>query len=425
MLPQRRSLKHEIIGGITTFLTMSYIIVVNPAILATEGTGMSFSGVMTATVLLAFSMTLMMGLYAKLPFAVAPAMGINAFVTYGLILGEKIPWPVAMGMVFWAGVLFLLISVTPLRMLVVKTLPNNIKLGATVGIGLFLAFIGLKNAGIIVANTATFVGMGPLSGPALLAFLGLLIVLPLMARKNPLAFLIGIVAVTLMGIGLGYTAAPQEFVAPPDFQSVFLKLDVSGALQLTLLPAILAIVFTDLFDSLSTFVGVARAGNLIDAEGNPLQLRQGLIVDSFATFLAGLFGTSSGTAFIESAAGIEAGARTGFASVVTAFCFLPFLFLSPVVAMVPAYATAPVLVCVGLLMFGNVVELEVKRFEEWGPAALTILLIPLTFSITKGFLCGILVHVLLHVLTGRGRELPVGLSILGVLSAILLFLGGH
>ena len=420
MLPARLSFKHEIIGGLTTFLTMSYIIVVNPAILATQGTGMSFSGVMTATVLLSFSMTLMMGLYAKLPFAVAPAMGINAFVTYGLILGEQIPWQVALGMVFWAGVIFLIISATPLRMLMVKTLPKNIKLGSTVGIGLFLSFIGLKNAGLIVANPATLVSMGELRGPPLLAFLGLLIVLPLMARKNALAFVIGIVVVTLFGMGLGYTSPPSNFVAAPDFESVFLKLDVMGALKWSLFPAIMAIVFTDLFDSLSTFVGVARAGKLMDEDGNPIHLKQGLIVDSFATFLAGIFGTSSGTAFIESAAGIEAGARTGFASVVTALCFLPFLFLSPLVSMVPAYATAPVLICVGLMMFGNVVELEVRKFEEWVPAALTILLIPLTFSITKGFLCGILVHVLLHLLVGRGKELSPGLIIRGVLLAALM-----
>lgn len=416
-------IKKELIGGFTTFLTMSYIIVVNPLILSTPGTGIPFNGALTATVLLSFSMTLLMGLYAGLPFAVAPAMGLNAFFTYGLILGEKIPWQVALGLVSWAGVLFLLISMTSLRELTVRALPHNIKLGATVGIGLFLSFIGLKNAGLVVSDAATYVRMGDLKGTALLSFLGLLVILPLMAKKKAWAFLVGILFVTVAALARGELKLPEAAIAAPDFGSVMFQLDAVGALKLSLLPAIFAIVFTDLFDSLSTFVGVARAGNLMDENGDPKNLKKGLIVDSIATFAAGLLGTSSGTAFIESAAGIEAGARSGKASVVTAFCFLPFLFLSPLLSVVPGYATAPVLICVGLLMFGHVVHLEVKRFEDWLPAALTVLLIPLTFSITKGFLCGIFVHTLLYGMVGRAKELTAGMWALGVLSGVLLFCG--
>lgn len=415
--------KNDIIGGITTFLTMSYIIVVNPSIMSTPGTGMSFNGVMAATVILSFSMTLMMGLYAKLPFGVAPAMGINAFVTFGLILGQKIPWPIAMGMVFWAGVFFLLISVTPLRTMIVKALPQNIKLGATIGIGLFLSFIGLKNSGIIVSDPVTFVRMGEWEISSVLAVIGLLVIFPLIARKNPFSFLISIATVTILARIFGLISFPVSIVAKPDFESVFLKLDVMGALHWVLLPSILVLVFTDLFDSLSTFVGVAKAGNLLDEKGNPIRLKEGLIVDSFATFFAGLLGTSSGTTFIESAAGIEAGARSGFASVVTAFCFLPFLFFSPLLGMVPAYATAPVLICVGLMMFRNIVELDTKKIEDWVPAVVTILLIPLTFSITKGFLCGLFLHTILYALTGRLKEISSAMWVLGVLSGTLLWVG--
>ena len=274
-----------------------------------------------------------------------------------------------------------------------------------------------------MSDPVTFVRMGEWETSTVLAVIGLLVIFPLVARKNPFSFLISIATVTILARIFGLISFPVSIVAKPDFESVFLKLDVMGALHWALLPSILVLVFTDLFDSLSTFVGVAKAGNLIDEKGNPLRLREGLIVDSFATFFAGLLGTSSGTTFIESAAGIEAGARSGFASVVTAFCFLPFLFFSPLLGMVPAYATAPVLICVGLMMFRNIVELDTKKIEDWVPAVVTILLIPLAFSITKGFLCGLFLHTVLYVLTGRLKEISSAMWILGVLSGTLLWVG--
>lgn len=222
---------------------------------------------------------------------------------------------------------------------------------------------------------------------------------------------------SLLSCILGYTKLPQTFFAAPDFDSVFLKLDIWGALKWSLLPAIVSLVFTDLFDSISTFVGVSRAGGLIDREGNPLRLREGLIVDAFATLTAGLFGTSAGTAYIESAAGIEAGGRTGLTAVVTAFLFLPCLFLAPLIGVIPPVATAPVLICVGLLMFKNVFDLKIKDLAEFVPGFLTIILIPLSFSITKGLMWGILLHVVLFVSTGRAREVTLAMWILGILSA--------
>ncbi len=320
----------EIMAGLTTFFTMSYIVVVNPSILATEGTGMSFTGVMTATVLLCFIMTLAMGLYAKLPFAVAPGMGVNAFFTYSIVLGQKVPWPIALGMVFWSGIIFLIISATPIREKIATAIPLHLRIASAGGIGVFLSFIGFKNAAFIAADPVTFVKLGALDHRTWLSFFGLLIIVLLHRRKNPFAFLVAIFAVTLGAIVFGAVHFPQTLFSFPDFESTFLKFDPLGALKLAFLPAIISMMFTDLFDSISTFIGVSYANGLVDEKGEPKNLRQGLIVDSFATLVGGPLGTSAGTAYIESSAGIEVGGRTGFTSVVTAFCFLPCLFLAPI-----------------------------------------------------------------------------------------------
>ena len=387
------SIRTEAIAGITTFFTMAYIIVVNPAILSTPGTGMAFSGVLTATVLICFSMTLLMGLYAKLPFGVAPGMGINAFFTYTIILTQGIWWQVALGIVFWAGVLFLLISVTRVRETIAKAIPKELRLGTAAGIGILLTFIGLKNAGLVVADPVTLVKLGVLGRETVLAIFGLIVTLVFMMRGSALAYLAGIFSVTLFAWAAGMVPSPPSFFSAPDFQSVFLKLDIFGALKLALLPAIVALLFTDLFDSISTFMGVAHAANLLDENGDPRNLRQGLIVDSVATFGAGLAGTSPGTAYIESIAGINSGGRTGLTSVFTALCFLPCFFLAPLAGMVPGYATAPVLLLLGAAMFKSVGSISFGKIEEGLPGFLTIILIPLTFSITQGILWGFIAHV--------------------------------
>jgi AGZA family xanthine/uracil permease-like MFS transporter len=414
--------RSEVIGGVTTFLAMAYIVVVNPGILATEGTGLPFSGVLTATVLLCFSMTLLMGLYAKLPFGVAPGMGINAYFTFTVILGQKVPWPVALGIVFWAGVLFLLTSVTPVRVLIAQAIPNGIRISMAAGIGVFLTFIGLRNAGMVAFDPVTFVRPGALDHRALLAMVGMTVTLWLMNRKSPFAFLAGIATVTGIAWLTGLVPAPESFWSPPDFESVFLKLDVLGALKLSLLPAIVGILFTDLFDSISTFMGVSMSAGLLDEDGNPRRLKEGLVVDALATIGAGLFGTSSGTAYIESAAGINAGARTGIAAVTTALCFLPCFFVAPLAGAVPAYAVAPVLILVGAMMFRSVSAIDFSRFEEVLPAFLTVTMIPLTFSITQGILWGFVSHAGLYLLAGRGREVKPAMYVLAVLSIGLLVL---
>ena len=418
-----RALYADAIGGITTFFTMAYIVVVNPAILATAGTGMPFSGAMTATVLVASSMTLLMGLYAQLPFAVAPGMGLNAFFAFTIVLQSKVPWQTALGMVFWAGVLFLLVSTTPLRERIALAIPASLRAAAAAGIGLLLTFIGLRNAGLIVGDPSTLVRMGTLDHRAALLLVGLLIAAALMRRENPLAFLAAIFAVTALAWALGYATRPERLTSAPDFSSAFLALDIRGALNIALLPSILAILFTDLFDSLSTFIGVASAAGLTDPDGRPINLRRGLIVDALATLSSGLAGTSPGTAYVESIAGIRMGARTGRASVVTALCFLPCFFLAPLAAAVPAYATSAVLVLVGVSMFQSIAAIDFSSIEDALPAFVTAVLIPLTLSITQGLLWGFVLHALLYAAVGRWRDVGATLWLLSALSAALLVIG--
>jgi AGZA family xanthine/uracil permease-like MFS transporter len=415
-------LQSEILGGVTTFLAMAYIVVVNPSILATEGTGMSFSGVLTATVLLCFTMTLLMGLYAKLPFGVAPGMGLNAFFTYTIVLQGGVPWPVALGITFWAGVLFLLLSVTPLRESIAMAIPESLRLAAAAGIGLLLTFIGLQNAGFVAANPATLVGVGPLDHRTLVTLLGLAIIVVLTRHGSPLAYLASILAGTAVAWTAGWVTPPDTWLSAPDFSSVFLKLDVLGALQLALVPAIVTVMLTDLFDSLSTFIGVAHASNLLDEHGRPKNLRQGLVVDALATLGAGLFGSSAGTAYVESVAGIRMGGRTGMTAVVAGLCFLPCLFIAPLAGAVPPYATAAVLIMVGVAMFQTVSRIEFAQLEIGVPAFATLILIPLTFSITQGILWGFILYASLHALTGRARDVGATTWALALVSVGLLVL---
>lgn len=415
-------MSREVIGGVTTFLTMSYIVVVNPAILSSPGTGIPFSGALTATVLVCVTMTLLMGLYARLPYGVAPGMGLNAFFAYTLIINGGVPWPVALGIIFWAGVVFLLVSVTPLREQVALAIPRSLQLATAAGIGLLLTFIGLQNAGLIAANPATMVGVGPLDHRALLALLGLVVSVWLARRNNPFAYLAGIAVVTGIAWIAGYVTPPSSWFAAPDFSSVFFKLDAWGALQLSLIPAMLTVMLTDLFDSLSTFIGVSHAAGMTNERGEPKNLKQGLIVDSFATLGAGLFGTSSGTAYVESIAGIRMGGRSGMSAVVTAICFLPCLFIAPVAGAIPTYATSAVLILVGVSMFQSVTRIPFDELEAAIPAYATLILIPLTFSITQGILWGFILHAALHAVAGRGRDVTGPAWGLAAVSVALLII---
>ena len=423
-LPPRATTAYaDVVGGLTTFVTMAYIVVVNPGILSSQGTGMPFSGALTATVLIAFSMTLAMGVYARLPFAVAPGMGLNAFFAFTIVLQDQVPWQTALGMVFWAGVLFLVVSATPLREQIALAIPVPLRAAAGAGIGLLLTFIGLRNAGLIVGDPATLVRMGSLDHRAVLLVVGFATAAVLMRRRNPLAFLASIAMVAALAWMLGYEKPPASLVSRPDFSSTFLALDIRGALKAPLLPAIIAILFTDLFDSLSTFIGVAGAAGLTEPDGRPINLRKGLIVDAFATLGAGLAGTSPGTAYVESIAGIRMGGTTGRASIVTALCFLPCFFLAPLAAAIPGYATAPVLILVGVSMFNAIASIDFSTIEEALPAFATLVLIPLTLSITQGILWGFLLHAVIYTAVGRARDISATSWALAALSGGLLLLG--
>jgi AGZA family xanthine/uracil permease-like MFS transporter len=300
--------------------------------------------------------------------------------------------------------------------------PGPLRAATAAGIGLLLTFIGLQIAGFVAANPATLVGVGPLDHRALLALAGLLIAVRLQQRGSPFAYLLSIFAVTSAAWAGGWVQAPASWFSAPDFSSVFFKLDILGALRLSLIPAIVTVMMTDLFDSLSTFIGVAHAADLLDDNGEPKNLRQGLLVDAVATLGAGLFGSSSGTAFVESIAGIRMGGRTGLTAVVTALCFLPCLFIGPIAAAVPPYATASVLILVGVSMFQSVARIRFDALETAVPAFATLILIPLTFSITQGILWGFILHAALHALVGRGREVTAAAWSLAVVSVALLVL---
>jgi AGZA family xanthine/uracil permease-like MFS transporter len=416
------SIVTEVLAGLTTFFTMAYIVIVNPSILSTEGTGIPFSGALTATVLICFTMTLFMGLYARLPFAIAPGMGINAFFTFTLILGQQIPWRVALGLVFWSGALSLVVSATRLRETIARSIPSTLRGATAVGIGIFLTFIGLRNAGIIAADPVTFVRLGTLDHRAFFTLAGIAVAVWLHVRSSPFALLAGIFVVTAAAWFLGEVTVPASLLSAPDFESVFLQLDIPGALRLSLAPAVVSLLFTDLFDSISTFMGVAQATNLLDRKGDPLRLREGMIVDGFGSLGASLAGSSSGTAYIESAAGISAGGRTGLTAVVTALCFVPCFFLAPIAGMVPPYASAAVLIMIGAAMFRSVTTIDLSRPEDSLPAFLTIILIPLTFSITQGILWGFISHVLLYLIVGRWRDVHPVMLVLALVASGLLIL---
>ncbi|QHL86110.1 NCS2 family permease [Nibribacter ruber] len=423
------SVQTEIIAGVSSFLATSYIIVVNPSILSQAG--MPFAAVLTATVIVCFFSSLMMGLYAKNPILVAPGMGLNAFFTFTAVLGMQVPWPVALGAVFWSGVVFLLLSMFNVRTYIVRAIPRPLRYAIAAGIGLFITLIGFSNAKFIVPNPATIIGLGDLT-PTVLTFLaGLLLTAVLLTKNVRGGILIGILFTTLLAYpigrwwGLEDAAGPliqwKGFFAAPDFSLLF-QLDFVNSLQWAVVPVIFAFVFTDMFDSLSTLVGLAEAANLLDEHGEPRHVKRSLMVDAIATTLAGLVGSSPGTAYIESAVGIEAGGRTGLTAVVGAVLFLPFLFLAPLLAVVPAIATAPALVLVGVFMVRPITKINWGQLDEAIPAFLALVLIPFSYSITQGIIWGFLSWTFLKLITGKKEDVSWPLLIIDVFCILALVL---
>ena len=423
------SIRTEIIAGLTTFLAMAYIVVVNPAILADAG--MPFPGVLFATVLVCAFSSMAMGLYANLPYGVAPGMGINAFFTYTLVVGMEIPWQTALGAVFISGLVFMLLSVTGIRTEIVRAIPHSLRRGMAAGIGVFLSFIGFKSVKFIVSNPATIVGPGKLTVIVVLFALGLILTATLVIRRVRGAFTISIVLLSILtsgisaaGMAMGWlpeplVKTPEALFALPDL-SVFFKLDILGALKIGMILPIFALFFVDMFDSIGTFVGVAEVAGLVDEEGEPINIGQALLMDGFSTTISGLFGSSSGTVYVESAAGIKEGGRTGLTAVVTGLLFLPFMFLSPLLSLVPAVATAPVLVLVGIYMTEPLMDINWKDFEEAVPAFMSFVLIPLTFSITQGVVWGFLTYTLIKICLGKARDVHWMIYVINVFTLLLL-----
>jgi len=387
---------------------------------------MPFSAVLTATILVSFFSSFMMGWYANNPILVAPGMGLNAFFTFTAVFTEKLSWQVALGTVFWSGIFFLLLSVFNIRSYIVKAIPKPLRYAIASGIGLFITLIGFANAKFIVANPATMVGLGKLDAATLTFLAGLLITVILLIRNVKGSILIGIVLTSLLAWPIGRYWGGAEtlitvnnIVAKPDFSLLF-QLDLVNSLKWSLAPIILAFVFTDMFDSLSTFVGLAEAADLLDENGEPRNIQKSLVVDAISTTIAGLTGSSPGTAYIESAVGIEQGGKTGLTAITGAILFLPFLFLSPLISAVPAIATAPALVLVGVFMMKPVVKINWHKLHEAFPAFLAMVLIPFTYSITQGIIWGFLSWTILHIATGKTREISVALWIINFFAILAL-----
>jgi len=416
------SLKKEVLAGITTFVTMAYIIFVNPHILSDAG--MDFGAVMVATCVSACIATLIMGLYAKYPFALAPGMGLNAYFTYSVCIGMQIPWQTALGAVFLSGVIFIILTLTKVRTWIFNVIPNSIKYGTAAGIGLFIAFIGLKNAGIIVDSKATLVTLGNLKTPeVLLAFFGIFITSVLVSRNVIGGILLGILITAFLGMILGVSPFPKSIVSlPPDVSPTFLQLDIIGALKLGLVTIVLTFLYVDMLDTLGTLSALAAQGGFLDKRGRLPRVGRALMSDAVGTVVGALFGTSTVTTYIESASGIAQGGRTGLVAVVVALLFLVSLFFYPLIKAIPPYATASALVIVGALMIKALKFVNFDDYTESIPAFITFSMIPLTFSIANGLAFGFISYVLIKLFTGRAKEINWLVYILAGLFALKFFL---
>jgi len=411
--------KTEVIGGLTTFLTMAYIIFVNPLILSEAG--MDKPALITATCLAAAFGTLLVGLWANVPFAMAPGMGLNAFFTYTLVMGQGLSWETALGVVFVSGVAFFILTIAGIREKVVNAIPLSLRIATAAGIGLFITFIGLKNMGLIVDNPATLVSIGPLTRPVLIGLASLILITILELRKVKGSILIGIAAATVAGILFGEVSMPSGvFSAPPSLAPIAFQLDILGALKWGLVGAIFSFMFVDLFDSIGTIVACSYEAGHVESDGTIKRIDRVLEADAVATVAGSLLGTSTTTTYIESASGIADGARTGLSSVVTGLLFLLALFFAPLIGSVPAFATAPALVIVGVFMFRNIKEINFSNMKDAVPAFLTMILMPLTFSISTGLTVGFLSYILISVFSGDLKKVSPVMWGVGLLSAINL-----
>lgn len=419
--PGKTKIRTEIIAGITTFLTMAYILAVNTNILSASG--MDRGAVFTATVLASALATLLMAVYAKLPFALAPGMGLNAFFAYTVCLTMGFSWQFALTAVLIEGIIFILLTVTNLREKIIDAIPMSLKHAIGAGIGLFIAFLGLQNAGIIVNNDTTLVGLGDLTGgPALLGMIGLLLSSFLLIKKVPGALLIGIVTATLIGIPMGVTKMEGVISTPPSMKPVFFQFEWSHIFTKEMVIVVFTFLFVDIFNTLGTLVGVAHKAGMLDRNGKIPRVKQAFMVDAIGTTAGACLGTCTITTYVESAAGVAEGGRSGLTAFVTAICFLLALFFAPFFLAVPGAATAPALILVGMMMMTSVKEIDFSEYSEAIPAFVCIAIMPLAYSIADGIVLGHLCYVLLNLCCGKYRKLTLGMYILAAVFLLKFFI---
>ncbi|CAB0149767.1 Adenine permease AdeP [Pseudidiomarina piscicola] len=411
---QGSSVKAEVIGGITTFLTMAYIIFVNPSILSQAG--MDYGAVFVATCLAAAIGCLIMGLWANYPVALAPGMGLNAFFTYSVVLGMGYEWQAALGAVFFSGILFFVLSALKIRAWIINSIPVTLRLAIAAGIGAFLALIGLQNANIIVGHDATLVTLGDLHQvPVLLAGLGFFLIIGLVARKVQGAALISILFITLLGWLLGDVTYEGIVAMPPSLAPTFMQLDIAGAFDVAMLSVIFAFLFVDLFDTSGTLMAVAQRAGMTDAKGKLPRLEKALMADSTASVAGSMLGTSTTTSYIESASGVASGGKTGLTAVIVGVLFILAIFFAPLAGMVPAYATAGAIIYVSVLMLFTLRSVDWDDVTEAAPVAVVLLMTPLTYSIADGIALGFISYVVVKALGGRYHELNWSVAILAAL----------
>ena len=415
--PSKHSVRTEILAGLTTFLTMAYILAVNPGIFsALSSQGMPTASVFTATALAAIVGTLVMSLYARKPFGLAPGMGLNAFFVYTVCLGMGFTWQMALTAIFLEGIIFILLTATNVRKMIVDSIPMNLKRAIGAGIGLYIAFIGLKSAGIIVSSEATSVTLGNLGDKTvILALAGLVITSLLVILKVRGGMLLGIIATTLIGIPMGVTNYGGIISTPPSISPIFCQFEWAKIISWDMLVVVFTFLFIDMFDTIGTVVGVSVKSGMVDEKGNVDGINRILMADSVATVAGSMFGTSTTTTYIESASGVSEGGRTGLTSFVIAACFAVALFFSPLFLAIPGAATGPVLFIVGVMMMSPVVHIDWNDFSESIPAFVTMLLMPLAYSISDGIMLGMISYVLLNALTGRCKKISVMMWVLAVL----------
>lgn len=416
------NINREIIGGLINFMAIAYIIAVNPLILNADGHGFPIAPAITSTVLIIVVMTILASFIIKLPFVLAPGMGINAIIAYTLVLHDKLPIPTVLGVILFSSLLLFVFSVTKIRQIIVHAIPEFLQVALSAGIGLFLFLIGVKNVGLVISNPNTIIGIGHINLHIIMCLLGFIFAVVLFVRRKTYAFLLPIIAITIINLIIYPETMPKNLIQAPDF-SLFMQIDIMAALKLSVLPAILSLFIVNFFDATSTTMGLLSQLHFDSQHEKGVYLKKSLITDSVGGVVSSFFGVSPSVIFVESSAAIQNGAKTGLASFITAIICIPFIFLSPLISIIPAAATSPVLMVVGLIMLSHIKRIDLDNFENTAAALLTIVMMPLCFSITAGAVFGIVSYTLMKLLLGKTNEVSLTLVLISIICCGWFFIG--